>query len=84
MRSRFQIILANRQIPGTPIQPSGFWNRLKRFSSGLVLATMAVAVLVAAFILGSVIAVVFAILLMIGVAIIVVKLALARSKRAKG
>ncbi|MFL6387078.1 MAG: hypothetical protein ACJ71U_06275 [Terriglobales bacterium] len=84
MRSQFQIILQNRQLPGTPVQPSGFWNRIKRFWAGVALATVAVAVLIAAFILGSVIAVVLAILLMIGVAIIVVKVALARSKRAKG
>jgi hypothetical protein len=84
MRSRFQIILANRQIPGTPVQPSGFWIRVKRFSAGVILATVAVAVLIAAVILGSVIAVVLAILLMIGIAIVLAKVALARSKRTKG
>lgn len=46
MRPRFQIILSNRQIPGTPVQPSGFWSRVKRFSAGAVLATMAIAVLI--------------------------------------
>jgi hypothetical protein len=25
MRPRFQIILSNRQVPGTPVQPAGFW-----------------------------------------------------------
>lgn len=84
MRSRFQIILQNRQLPGTPVQPSGFWSRIKRFWSGVALATVAVAVLIAALILGSVIAVVLAILVMIGVAVIAAKVALARSKRTKG
>jgi hypothetical protein len=65
MRSRLQIILSSRQIPGTPIQPSGFWSRIKRFWAGVALATVGVAVLIAALILGSVIAVVLAILLMI-------------------
>jgi len=83
MRSRFQIILPNRQLPGTPVQASGFWNRIKRFWAGVALATVAVAVLVAALILGSVIAVVLAIMLMIGIAVIVAKVALVRSKRTK-
>lgn|GEM_PF-3541656 len=83
MRSRFQIILPNRQLPGTPVQSSGFWNRIKRFWAGVALATVAVAVLVAALILGSVIAVVLAIMLMIGIAVIVAKVALVRSKRTK-
>jgi uncharacterized membrane protein len=84
MRPRFQIILSNRQVPGTPIQPSGFWSRIKRFWAGVVLATLGVAILIAALILGSVIAVVLAILLIIGVAIVVVRVALLRSKQAKG
>jgi uncharacterized membrane protein len=84
MSPRFQIILSNnRQIPGTPVQPPGFWSRVKRLSGGIALATLAVAVLIAALILGSVIAVVLAILLMIGVAILVAKVALVRSKRTK-
>ena len=83
MRSRFQIILPNRQLPGTPVQASGFWNRIKRFWAGVALATVAVAVLVAALILGSVIAVVLAIMLMIGIGVIVAKVALVRSKRTK-
>jgi uncharacterized membrane-anchored protein YitT (DUF2179 family) len=84
MRSRFQIILANRQIPGTPVQQGGFWSRVKRFSAGVILATVAVAILIAAFILGSVLAVVLAVLVMIGIAIVIAKVALARSKRTKG
>jgi hypothetical protein len=84
MRPRFQIILSNRRVPGTPVQPSGFWGRIKGFGAGVALATVAVAVLIAAVILGSVIAVVLAILLVIGVAIVVVKVALVRSKRTKG
>lgn len=84
MRPRFQITLSNRQVPGTPVQPSGFWGRMKSFGAGVALATLAVAVLIAALILGSVIAVVLAILLVIGVAIVVIKVAMVRSKRAKG
>lgn len=84
MRSRFQIVLSSRQISGNPLPRPGFWSRVKRFSAGVVLATVAIAVLIAAFILGSVIAVVLAILLMIGVAIVVAKAALVRSKRTKG
>lgn len=84
MRPRFQITLSNRQVPGTPVQPPGFWGRMKSFGAGVALATLAVAVLIAALILGSVIAVVLAILLVIGVAIVVIKVALVRSKRAKG
>ena len=83
MRSRFQIILSNRQVAGTPIQPVSFWSRIKRFWAGLALATVAIAVLIAALILGSVIAIVLAILLMIGIAIVIAKAALVRSKRTK-
>jgi uncharacterized membrane protein len=83
MRSRFQIILSNRQVAGTPIQPSGFWSRIKRFWAGVALATVAAAVLIAALILGSVIAVVLAILLMIGMAIVIAKVALVHSKPTK-
>jgi len=81
MRPRFRIILANRQVPGTPVQPVGFWGRIKSFGAGVALATLAIAVLIAALILGSVIAVVLAILLMIGIAIVIAKVALVRSKR---
>ena len=84
MRPRFQIILSNRQVPGTPVQPAGFWSRIKSFGAGVALATLAIAVLIAALILGSVIAVVLATLLLIGVAIVVVRVALLRSKQAKG
>ena len=49
---------------------------------GLVI--VAVAVLIAALILGSVLAVLFATFLMIGVAIVVARAALARSRRARG
>jgi uncharacterized membrane protein len=84
MRSRFQIILPNRQVPETRIQPSGFWSRIKRFWAGVALATLAVGILIAALILGSVIAVVLAILLIIGVAIVVVRVVLLRSKQARG
>jgi uncharacterized membrane protein len=82
MRSRFQITVSNRQVPGTPVQRSGFWSRIKRFWAGVALATLAVGVLIAALILGSVIAVLLAILLIIGVAIVVVRAALLRSKQA--
>jgi Flp pilus assembly protein TadB len=84
MRSRFQITLSNRQVPGTPIQRAGFWSRIKRFWAGVALATVAVGVLIAALILGSVIAFVLAILLVIGVAIVAIKVALVRSKRTNG
>jgi Flp pilus assembly protein TadB len=84
MRSRFQITLSNRQVPGTPIQRSGLWSRIKRFWAGVALATLAVGVLIAALILGSVIAIVLAILLVIGVAIVAIKVALVRSKRTNG
>ena len=83
MRSRFQIILSNRQIPGTPIQPPGFWRRIKRFWVGVALATLAVSVLIAALILGSVIAVVLVILLIVVIAITIAKVALARSRWTK-
>ena len=73
---------SNRQVPGTPIQQAGFWSRIKRFWAGVALATLAVGVLIAALILGSVIAVLLAILLIIGVAIVVVRAALLRSKQA--
>jgi uncharacterized membrane protein len=84
MRPRFQIILSNRQVPGTPVQPAGFWGRIRSFGAGVALATLAIAVLIAALILGSVIAVVLAILLMIGIAIVIAKVALVRSRRTKG
>lgn len=70
-------------MPGTPVQPPGFWSRIKGFGAGVALATLAVAVLIAALILGSVIAIVLAVLLVIGVAIVVIKVALVRSKRTR-
>lgn len=83
VRSRFQITLSNRQTPGTPVQPSGFWSRVKRFWAGVALATIAMALLIAALILGSAIAVMLGILLMIGIAIVIAKVAFVRPKRAK-
>jgi radical SAM protein with 4Fe4S-binding SPASM domain len=35
-----QIILSNRQVPGTPVQPAGFWGRIKSFGAGVALATL--------------------------------------------
>jgi hypothetical protein len=67
----------------TPVQPAGFWGRIKSCGAGVALATLAIAVLIAALILGSVIAVVLAILLMIGIAIVIAKVALVRSRRTK-
>ena len=85
MRPRFHIVVSSKQVRGSPSQasPLSFWGRFKLLLAGLTLAVLAVAVLIAAFILGSVIAAVLAVLLVIAIAAVIVKTALMRGRHSK-
>jgi hypothetical protein len=83
MRPRLHIVLSSKQLPGVQSQASvpGFWDRFRLLLISLAFAVLAIAVLIAAFILGSAIAAVLAVLLVIAVAVVLVKTALMRARR---
>jgi hypothetical protein len=83
---RFQISTSSRPAPwdsGTFSQKPTFFERLRILLSGIVLAVLATGIVVAAIILGSVIAVSVGILLFIALVVLIVRLAMRRTRSAR-
>jgi hypothetical protein len=83
---RFQISASSRPAPwdsgGFSRKPT-FFQRLRILLSGIILAVLAIGIVVAAFILGSVIAVSVGILLFIALILLIVRLAMQRTRSAR-
>jgi hypothetical protein len=80
MKRRFQIVVQRpgpRELHGEPLS---VWTRFRMMFAGLATVIVLLGVLVASFILGSVIAAVFCILILIAIAIFMIKAALRRSR----
>jgi len=73
MRGRFQIVLSNRFGPDQPPLPLSLWRRFRLFFAGLAIVTVAVAVLLLALILGSILAAVLWVCLVLVIAAVILK-----------
>ena len=82
MKSRFQIVISNRESSASQASaPLGFWTRFKILFLGLALTVVALAILIAALLLGWFFAAVLGFVVVIAVAIAILRTTLARVQR---
>jgi len=73
VKGRFQIVLSSRSGAGQPPVPLSLWSRFRLLFAGLAIVTIAVAVLLLALFLGSILAAVLWVCLVLVIAAVILK-----------